>query len=395
MARKKYPEPFKRGARYYFTAREGKKRINVATGLTGKENARDFIRDYTDKRASGTGDTFKDYSKPFFIWETCPRVARRLDEGGQIGRTHVRKSRSWLDKWVLSDPIFPGLLMRDISRGDLLDLRKRLRERITGTNTLNKCVTTVKTILSEAAFRGDIRFDPGSRIGNIKYEQRERGTFDIGEVRAILQARPGDMATSPLMDAAITMLFCTGMRVGELRALRWGDVDLDSGRARIVKAFQDSTAIGPVKWNKPREIVLAALVLERLRTWRAESEHASDEDFILANIDGDAVGIEGLKNAFARTLEAAEKDKKIGLKIGERWLTPHACRHTLNTALLAAGLSPLLVQTYLGWSSQEARILTRVQAQYTHLQLLRLEDVAKAIEKMCALKPSARDKKTG
>jgi integrase len=51
-------------------------------------------------------------------------------------------------------------------------------------------------------------------------------------------------------------------------------------------------------------------------------------------------------------------------------------RHALNTYLLAAGVSPLLVQTYLGWTSAEARILTRVQAQY------RLEDVAKAIDKM-------------
>jgi len=70
------------------------------------------------------------------------------------------------------------------------------------------------------------------------------------------------------------------------------------------------------------------------------------------------------------------------LQTGDRWRTPHFCRHSLNTALLAAGLSPLLTQTCLGWSSQEAHILTRVHAQYTHLQLFHLEHVAKRTDEL-------------
>jgi integrase len=380
--KKKYPEPWRRpdSPAYYFMASDHGRRHTVTTGCEKKEDARAFIRQWIDTHSGGTGQTFRQYQTPYFLWETCPRVARRLDEGKQIGKTHVRMSRALLKKWVLTDPIFPALAMREITRGHVLDLRKRLRARISGVNTLNKTITAVKTILSEGAFRGDIPADPGSRVGNISYQVRERGVFTAEEVQGILSGCPGEMKKNLLADTIITMLFCTGCRVGELRALRWGSVDLGTGRAKIIEAFKDSKEIGTPKWNKPREIALPRLLRDRLQRWRNTSQFTDAEDFVLANADGKAVGIEHVKNIFARVLAAGQKAKI--LTVGDRWVTPHAARHTLNTMLLAAGISPLLAQSFLGWSSSEGRILTRVQAQYTHLQLLRLEDVAAKIDEL-------------
>ncbi len=338
-----------------------------------------------------TGATFAEYAKPYFVWGSCPRVRRRLDEGKQIGKTHARMSRALLDHWVIPDA-FSSLPVDRITRGNILDLRARLREKVPGPNTLNKTIIAVKTVLSEAAFRGDIPADPGAHVGNIKYEQAERGVFAPGEVRSILQACPGKMKEDPRIAAALTLLFSTGCRVGELRALRWQSVDMASGRVKILKAFQDSTTLGPVKWNKPREIALAPFALASLRAWRKASEWTKPEHYALADAAGRPLGIEGLQNAFERVLQAAEEDKELGFHRAGRWLTPHSCRHSLNTALLASGLSPLLVQSYLGWSSAENRILTRVQAQYTHLQLLRLEDVAARVEELFGPPRKAREK---
>ena len=383
---KKYPEPWKRGRVYYFTTTEDGRRKNISTGCAIKEDARDKVREYVDQRAAGTSDTFKSYAAPYFIWETCPRVARRLDEGKSIGQTHVRHSRSLLNSWVLTDPVFPGLTLREITRGHILDLRRRLRDRIEGTNTLNKTITAVKTILSEAAFRGDIPADPGSGVGNINYTQRERGVLTATEVHAILTKRPGEMKTNPLVDTAITMLFCSGCRVGELRALKWSAIDLASGRTSIDQAFKGTSEIGTTKWDKPRTIVLPEIALKRLRRWRKTSLHTDPDDFVLATIDGPPVGITWCRGVFERVIK--KTDESDNFDRGDRWLTPHAARHTLNTALLAAGLSPLLVQTYLGWSSAEGRILGRVQTMYSHLELLRLEDVATAIDELYGTAPS-------
>jgi integrase len=374
----KHPKAFKPSGRacYYFnyTDRQGKRRRR-STSATRRENADDEIRRFMSNLVGPgrSGVTFAQYSMPYFIWEICPRVSRRLKEGKQIGRTHVRKSRALLDAWIMKDALFSALPISKIIRGDILDLRDRLMGKM-GVNTLNKTIAAVKTVLSEASFRGDIPTDPGARVGNISYEQRERGVFTIGEVRGILALDGGDMA-DPCMRAAITMLFCTGMRVGELRALHWEDIS-EQGRVKIARAFKNSREIGGPKWDKPREIVLPRLMRDRLL------ERGADDTFVFGDVLGRSLGIEGLKNAFARILDVATKARPKWFTPCDRWLTPHSCRHTLNTALLAAGISPLLVQTYLGWSSQEARILTRVQAQYSHLELLRLEDVAEKIDEL-------------
>jgi integrase len=216
----------------------------------------------------------------------------------------------------------------------------------------------------------------------LKEDRRQRDILTPEETAQLIVSKPGDMAKNRLTDMLVVLLATTGMRSAEARALRWENVDLETRRVRIIEAFKDSSnrTVGLPKWNKTREIVLPKMTIERLRAWRQVSQHVADEDHVLATIDGRALGVTGIKGMIARVMKEAEKAKLF--KLEDRRITPHGFRHALNTYLLAAGVSPLLVQTYLGWTSAEARILTRVQTQYTRLSLLRLEDVAKAIESL-------------
>jgi integrase len=180
----------------------------------------------------------------------------------------------------------------------------------------------------------------------------------------------------------VAALLCTGCRAGELRALRWAAVDLKSGRTSIREAFKNENEIGDPKWGKKREIVLPGILLERLRKWRETSRFTSPDDFVFSTLDRVPPGQTWIRKNLLRVLKSADADKKLNFKIGDRWLTPHACRHTINSHLLAAAVPALLVQTFLGWSSEENRILTRVQRSYTELKLFRLEDVASKIDEL-------------
>lgn len=396
--KKKYPEPWKRQEspyyQFWWTDYAGKRRKH-SSGEILKEQARKAIRKYVDRLDSPEtedGLTFRAYAEPFFRWNTCPRVARLLDEGKSIGRTHVAKSRRWLELYVFPDLTFSALKIEQVRRADLLNLRNRLRGKV-GLNTLNKTISTVKTILSEAAFRQDIEMNPGADVGNVAYEQLQRGTFTVEEVREILAKRPGEMASSPLVDLVICALLCTGCRVGELRALRWSAVDLEGGRTTIREASKSEKDIGDPKWGKKREIALPRILLDRLRKWQEMTTRRALNDFVFsADSEGHPPGQTWLRNNVSRVFKAADADKKMKFKLGERWLTPHACRYTLNTHLLAAGVPPLLVQTFLGWSSQEERILTRVQRSYTELRLFRLEDVSAKIDELYGSKKKVNRK---
>lgn len=96
-----------------------------------------------------------------------------------------------------------------------------------------------------------------------------------------------------------------------------------------------------------------------------------DEYFVFGFLDRRPLGYEGTHNAFESIIKEARGEGILPSE-DERWITPHAARHSLNANLLAFGLSPLLVQTFLGWSSAESRVLTRLQASYTHLRVLKV-----------------------
>ncbi len=391
MNKKLYPEPWRRGKFYYFTISEAGRRRNVSTGETGKEKARQVVREYIEKHRRGTDLTFRDYAAQYFKWETCPRVARLLDEGKSISLEHVKHCRMWLDRYVITDHIFSGIQMKEITRGDILNLRQRLRSNALKkkSSTLNKVIKTVKAVFSEAHYREDIPANPGSQIGEINYTEKERGVFEVDEVRNILHYRPGKMKTNPLVDVAFATLFFTGVRAGELRALRWGSIDMDTGRTRIKEAFKSEKELGLPKWNKIRDIVLPRLLLVRLKEWREQTLYKKPEQFVFSTLDGDPIGRNWLKTGMQKLLKEAESDRRFNFKIDGRWLTPHSCRHACNTVLLAAGVSPLLVQSYLGWTSVEINVLTKIQKNYTKLQLLRLEDVADALDEIYGEDPQA------
>ncbi len=428
---KKYPDPIKRkdSGKYFFwfTESDGSRRkVSTGCGKGQKEAARQFIRNYIDKKAGGIVKTFREYSEPFFIWESCPRVNRLLEENKNIGEMHVKKSRSWLENYVYTDTIFPDIPINEIKRGDILDLRQRVKRVSPGENTTNKVIVTVKTILSEAAYRQDITVNPGSAVGNIKYEQKQRAKLELSEVHDLLsytanpigwdvlriqnevmysrQKKGFDykkafqnrikaelkisipesdlMLKNVLADLMIATFICTGIRAGELRGLVWSAVDMETGRVRIDRAFKSEKVIALPKWNKTREIALPKLLLTKLEKWKHESPYTKPDNYVFSTADGNAVGQSWIRKNVKRVLNTIDKDEDYDFKIDGDWITPHAFRHTLNTHLLAAGVPPLLVQSYLGWSSEEEKILTRVQKSYTELRLFNLEDVSKKIDEI-------------
>lgn len=341
----KYPEPYKRpeSPYYYFkyTDPDTGKRIPKSTGCTLKKDARDEIAEFIDNLDFHRG-TLAVYADPFFT-DRCPRVRRLRQEGKSIGTSHIRKSRAYLVNHILTDPI-ANIPITKIRRRDLYDFRNRLEDSVGRTNTLNKIVAVLTTILSEAALREDIPGNPGQGLGAVKYEKRQRKALSPEEVSRILLSG----------SAVASLLALTGMRVGEVLAL---SAKQRVGRLLTIdRAWKTSTELGPPKWGKIRIIPLCTRAVEIFESLPLA------EDLLFHHPDGSRLGETWIRNHF--------------LKIAPD-ITPHYLRHSLNTNLLAAGADPILVQAYLGWSP---RALTPVQLQYTHLGGQRLQPIADMID---------------
>ena len=128
-------------------------------------------------------------------------------------------------------------------------------------------------VLGVAVEYGHIPSNPASgRRRRLKTIPPKRTSLEPGQVKPLLDAtvhryranksRP-DSRTRVLFATAI----CTGLRVGELLALRWSEINLPRGRLTVLNS---KTAAG-----KGRQIDLWPEIRETLTTYRAETPSPS------------------------------------------------------------------------------------------------------------------------
>ena len=298
--------------------------------------------------------------------------------------------------------------IHEIRRSQILDFRERLKKKA-GINTVDKVISTVKTILSEAYFREDIDRDPGSRIGIIKHEKRERGILTKEELRALFLEMPGPWSNL-LTYSVFNLAAKTGMRCGEILSLMWGQIDFDRSIINIEQAWKDSTTIGLPKSNKKRSIPVVSSVLEPLLNLHENSIRIGQNDLVFCYDDGSRLGTTWWRKNFYESLVragiATHKARKYRDKKGRKritykyrnaqgeWITPHSLRHSLNTHLISSGCDPIKVRAYFGWSENILLpSLTPVQKGYTHWepdQLKALLPLIGGIFTESSLAPEAR-----
>jgi integrase len=144
----------------------------------------------------------------------------------------------------------------------------------------------------------------------------------------------------PVLASAIALAALTGARRGELAALRWSDINLVSGRLRIVRSLtvvEGRPLEGPTKTYQIREVALDDVGIKVLRRrWegmRDLSERAGsplvDDPFVLTyNANGARpVGPDTITHRFAAL------NRKLGLEF-----RLHDLRHFSVSTLIAAGI---------------------------------------------------------
>lgn len=151
---------------------------------------------------------------------------------------------------------------------------------------------------------------------------------------------------------AILLGVLCGLRRGEITALRWRAVDLETGQLSVV-ASTEQTKAGcrekETKSGRERTIALPPLVVEELRRHRAQQAkqllqlgvRLTGENYIVAQAAGSPIQPRSLTHAFVKFIR----------KHGLRRVRLHDLRHTHATHLLASGTHPKVAQERLGHSS--------------------------------------------
>lgn len=176
---------------------------------------------------------------------------------------------------------------------------------------------------------------------------------------------------------AFVLLAATGMRVGELLALRWDAVDLDAGIVRVLRSYS-YTGKGykleePKTESGRRPIDLPASVVDELRCHRARQAEErlkagplwEDHGLVICTSLGRPVLQHNLRTLFIRLVRIT----------GVPRIRLHDLRHTHATILLKRGVHPKVVQERLGHSDITVTLNT-----YSHVVPGLQAAAAKAID---------------
>jgi integrase len=215
-------------------------------------------------------------------------------------------------------------------------------------NTVVYMHRVLKQALKQAVIWQDLARDPTFGIKPPKVEDKQMKALDTDATAELLETARGTQLFIPILLAATT-----GMRRGEVAALRWRNVDLARAEISVVEAAEQLGGKGKVRYDKPpktakgrRTVALSASTVVELRTHRIK--HAEDllklgirlsnETFVVAQADGSPYQPRSLTHAFEMFL-AKHKLRRIRL---------HDLRHTHATAMLKAKVNPKIVQERLG-----------------------------------------------
>jgi integrase len=152
-------------------------------------------------------------------------------------------------------------------------------------------------------------------------------------IAAVVDDEVGAMEASLYLAAALT-----GLRQGELLALKWMDVDWVAGRVRVADNFTRGQMDSP-KSHQGRSVPMADRLARELELHRGRSRYPHEEDLVFCHpTTGNVLDPSKLRKRFRQALQQAKV----------REITFHELRHTFGTQLAAAGVPLRALQEWMG-----------------------------------------------
>lgn len=213
----------------------------------------------------------------------------------------------------------------------------------------------IRNILS-TIFRHAMRYEwlDKNPVALVRQSAKREGTpevLDVEELRALL---------SNLEQPYRTMVFlaaCTGLRVSELRALKWSDIDFETLEIRLGRAVVHQV-VGSLKTETSRKpIPVDPELAEALLDVQLRSAYQRQDDWVFASPITGGKQPYWPENLLRRHIRPAATRAGITKRIG--W---HTFRHTFSTLLKANGEDVKTVQELLRHANSRITLDTYTQA---------------------------------
>lgn len=256
-------------------------------------------------------------------------------------KTNVRPRTFASYSQIVRDHLLPALRSTPLTRLQPVQLQ-RLYAQLLEQGKSPKTVANIHRVMHRALNQAQRWRLVVSNIADLVDPPRQRRpemkALSPEQARLVLNAARGDD-----LEALWTVALTTGLRQGELLALRWPDVDLERGSLRVVASLirivgQEPQLAEPKSRRSRRQVELSIGAVDALRRHRAK---APSIGFVFARPDGRPLSITTTWKRWRRVLDRAQVPA----------MPFHSARHSAATLLLSRGVHPKIVSEMLGHST--------------------------------------------
>ncbi|MFP5364860.1 MAG: tyrosine-type recombinase/integrase [Thermoleophilia bacterium] len=250
-------------------------------------------------------------------------------------------------------PRIGHLRLSALQRRDVQAVVEAMQAEGRAASTIQNALNPLQVLCRRAVHDGELSVDPtdGLRLPAVR-GKRDR-IVDPAEATRLLDALPESER------ALWATALLAGLRRGELRALRWRDVDFDEGLVRVERSWDDDPAVGDIEVKSDagrRRVPMmgrlrAELAAHKLRSGRGAEAlvfgRTAALPFVPSTTRARALKAWQAANARMRA-DAERRGEKVDEAALLKPLSPHEARHCAASYLIAAGLNAKELSVYIG-----------------------------------------------
>jgi integrase len=292
------------------------------------------------------------------------RVEDSVEDGEYRPRLNIGFS-DWADRWldslerkpstvdsyrstiVHAKDVFGGRRVRQIGPGTIAQFNKALKERGCSPSTRAKHLRVLGACLQTAVFYRYAESNPVRELPPAQKprpERKEAAYFENDELPRLFR----HLNDEPYRSLCLVALK-TGMRQGELLALRWCDVDLEQAVVRVRRS-RTGGGVGTPKNRERRDVDLITDVVELLARRGSKRGSAGGDGLVFPHPHGSAfLDPSVVLRRHLYPAMASAGISRMGPTLEKR--TFHSFRHTFAKRALESGAQITWLSRHLGHST--------------------------------------------